>query len=332
MLTLSHLFVHTPPTAAFDAVQAQERNIGYGYLATPTAGFAKPRGRGCITFDETRRLARTTPARLPIAAEGVRLSDLAAHAVDGLARLAGPQAVGRTTEIVVAQATLNEQIVESVAGRVQHLLGLRSAMPMGLAQCGTLGLYAALALAEGLLGGDDQMAFVAADKWLYPFFRVHGDTVAYGDASASLLIRRSAPATGIRVLGHVLVMGEALDDPWTLAPDALARRLDDPAREAATQALALAGLPASRLDRFVPACFAPAFARRLCAALDVDPARVPAPGREAHLSSSETIFALAEAQAALAPGERALALFCDVALAGMSGALVAELTGPPRLP
>jgi len=335
MLTLSHLFLHAPPPVPFDGVQARERNLGYGHLVTPAATLALPRGRGRIDPSETDRLARATPAILPIAAEGTRLSDLAVQAADGLARRAGPAVVARTTDIVVAQASLNERIVESVSGRVQHLLGVRSAQPLGIGQCGTLGLYATLPIADGLLGADSQMLFVAADKWLYPFFRVHGETVAYGDASAALLIRIAdagaddADVPRVRVLGHALVAGESLAEPWALAPRELEQRLAGPAIDAARQALAAAGLPAARLDRLLPARFAPSLAERLCAALDVDPRRVPPPERDAHLSSAETVYAIAEALTALRPGERAVALFCDVALAGMAGALVAELSGPP---
>jgi 3-oxoacyl-[acyl-carrier-protein] synthase III len=336
MLTIAHTAVHLPPRVACDAVQATERNLGYGHMIAPTASFALPRGRGRIDAAEAARLARSAPVMLPVAPAGRSLSDLALDAVNALGARADAQAFSETTHIVVAHASLNQQIVESVAGRVQCVLGLEDALPLALGQCGTLGLYAALPLAQGLLRDGGQMLLVAADKWLYPFFRVYGNLVAYGDGAGALLLRHElrhdAAGRGARVLGSALACGSVIDDPWSVDPRELEQRLLAQAAQAATDALADAGVRAAQIGCFAPGGFGASFRSALGVALGIDSGRLLARGEVAHLSSADTLASLDAAQAALAPGERRLALFCDAALAGMAGALVVELHGAPRAP
>ncbi|NIE88717.1 hypothetical protein F3J21_35900, partial [Burkholderia sp. Tr-860] len=46
-----------PPATPFNAIQAQERHPGYRHLLLPQARFARPRGHGALTADESERLA-----------------------------------------------------------------------------------------------------------------------------------------------------------------------------------------------------------------------------------------------------------------------------------
>jgi 3-oxoacyl-[acyl-carrier-protein] synthase III len=335
MLIIDHLSNHEPPRVAFDAVQATERNLGLGSLTIPSARFALPRERGRIDEMESARLARSNAAMLPIAPPGQSLSDLAIAVLDPLAKCAGERELLATTHIVLAHATLNQQVAESVAGRVQHTLGIDHALPFSVGQCGTLGLMAALPLAEGLLCDGGQMLFIAADKWLYPFFRVYGDFVAYGDGAAALLLRRASPseparASGIQVLGHALTQGDVIDDPWAMIPHALEARLIAPTLAAATQALADAGVAASEIDCFAPAGFSASFRATLTARLGIARERLLA--RDAtHLSSADAVASLALARATIRTCDRRLVLVCDATLAGGAGAFVAELHGAPRI-
>ena len=332
MLTIHHVALHEPPGIAFDAVQAAERNLGYAHLVAPGARFALPRGHGRIDAAETARLARADAVLLPIAPARCSLSDLALAAAHALTAAAGAAVVAQSTHVIMAQASLNEQIVESVAGRVQQALGLGAVLPFGLGQCGTLGFFAALALAPGLLRDGGQILLVAADKWLYPFFRVHGDFVAYGDGAGALLLRAGAGEGGSRVLGHALSHGDAITDPWAMAPDELEVRLLPQVVVAARAALADAGAQPSDLHFIAPAGFRAGFRAAVAAALGVDATRLMARHDAAHRSSADTLAALRHAEAALVPGERRLALFCDAALAGMAGAAVVELHGAARRP
>jgi 3-oxoacyl-[acyl-carrier-protein] synthase III len=335
MLIIDHLSMHEPPRAAFDAVQANERNVGLGALMVPAARFALPRGRGRIEATECARLTRSSPAMLPIAPPGQSQSDLAITALEALVERVGKTHLSATTHIVFAHATLNQQVVESVAGRLQHMLGIDHVLPLALGQCGTLGLMAALPLAEGLLRDGGQVLFVAADKWLYPFFRVYGDFVAYGDSAAALLVRRALPsesahlhAGGIRLLGHSLTQGDVIDDPWAMSPHTLEARLMAPLLRAALQALDDADVAVSEIDCFAPAGFSASFRAMLAARMVIPRERLLARDA-AHLSSADAIASLALARATMHHTDRRRVLVCDAALAGGAGAFVAELHGTP---
>ncbi|RIV59474.1 3-oxoacyl-ACP synthase, partial [Burkholderia pseudomallei] len=91
--------------------------------------------------------------------------------------------------------------------------------------------------------------------------------------------------------------------------------------------LADAGVGAARIDCFAPGGFSASFRTTLARALAIPPSRLQVRDGVEHLSTADTPRALAQAQASLAPGERRLALFCDTALAGGAGALVAQLRG-----
>ncbi|PMS38412.1 3-oxoacyl-[acyl-carrier-protein] synthase III [Trinickia symbiotica] len=332
MLTIEQIAVHHLPREAFAGVQANERNTGYAHMIAPGAKFVLPRGRGRIDADEAARLARTCKVALPIAPAGQSLSDLASAAVGELEHCVDCQVLRETTHIVVAQSTLNERIVESVAGRVQCELGLKVVLPLALGQCGTLGLYAAMPLADGLLAGGGQILFVAADKWLYPFFRTYGDLVSYGDAAGALLMRRDHARGGTCVLGSALVYGDAIDAPWDLDPRELERKLVALAVEVSADALQQADLRVSQLDCFAPAGFGARFRAAIADELGIDAQRVFARDDGVHLSSADTLSTLHRIQTMLAPGESRVTLLCDAAIAGMAGALVVELKGRAPVP
>ncbi|ALJ72501.1 3-oxoacyl-(acyl carrier protein) synthase III [Burkholderia pseudomallei] len=332
MLTIHHTAIRQPSRQSVDAAQASGRYRYDGRLAPHAIRFAMPYERLDYDTHTFAHLARPAPASLPVETRGRTLSDLALEAVRDVVGAAGPGACASISQIVVAQASLNEHAGESVAGRMQHALGLKHIVPFALGQCGTLGLHTALPLAHGLLRDGGRMLFVAADKWVYPFLRTYGEFVAYGDGAAAILLGHAetdaeADAAQARVLGHALAHGEPIADPWARQPAELERALVAPTVEAARAALADAGVGAARIDCFAPGGFSASFRTTLARALAIPPSRLQVRDGVEHLSTADTPRALAQAQASLAPGERRLALFCDTALAGGAGALVAQLRG-----
>ncbi|MDN7676316.1 3-oxoacyl-ACP synthase [Burkholderia oklahomensis] len=333
MLTIHHNAIRQPSRQTVDAAQAAGRYRYDGRLAPHAIRFAMPCER--LDYDDGAfaHLARSAPASLPVETDGLTLSDLALAAVRDVVDAGGPSARESISHIVVAQASLNEQAGESVAGRMQHALGLKHVVPFALGQCGTLGFYAALPLASGLLRQGGRMLFVAADKWVYPFLRAYGDFVAYGDGAAAILLGETDDAdAGARVLGHALAHGDAIADPWAREPAEFERALVAPTVAAARAALGAAGVDAAQIDCFAPSGFSASFRTTLAHALAIAPSRVQTRDGVEHLSTADTPRALARAQASLARGERRLALFCDTALAGGAGALVAELRGAHASP
>ncbi|AOK48196.1 3-oxoacyl-ACP synthase [Burkholderia sp. MSMB617WGS] len=353
MLTIHHTAIRQPSRQTVDAAQAAGRYRYDGRLTPSAIRFAMPYERLDYDADAFAHLSRSTPASLPVETDGLTLSDLALAAVRDVVDAAGPSARESISHIVVAQASLNEQAGESVAGRMQHALELKHVVPFALGQCGTLGFYTALPLASGLLRHGGRMLFVAADKWVYPFLRAYGDFVAYGDGAAALLLsdtdaddgggsaerdgesdggEGSGSNGGARVLGHALAHGDAIADPWARRPAELERALIAPTVDAARAALGDAGVDAAQIDCFAPSGFGASFRTTLAHALAIPPSRLQTRDGAEHLSTADTPRALARAQASLAPGERRLALFCDTALAGGAGALVAELRGAHAAP
>jgi 3-oxoacyl-[acyl-carrier-protein] synthase III len=336
MLTIRYTAIEQPPRQSFVGVQATG---GYGFRREPAPQsfrFALPCERLHYDDDTFAHLARRAPLALSVAADGQTLSDLAVAAVEAVVGQAGPQARVNIAQLIVAQATLNQLAGESVAGRMQHVLALKHIVPFALGQCGTLGLYAALPLAQGLLNTGETMLFVAADKLLHPFVRVYGDFVAYEDGAAAALLHQGEDeqAAGARVLGYSLKHGEAISSPWSRHPAELERQLAALAIEAARNAMHEAGVVAGQIECFAPGSFSASYRSRLAQALGIPAERMLAGEDAAHLASADTLRSLARAQAQvqtrLAPGERQFALFCDAALAGCAGALVVELRAVPH--
>jgi 3-oxoacyl-[acyl-carrier-protein] synthase III len=322
MLGIHSAATYLPARIDFNAIQAGEKNLGYLHMLLKSAKFARPRGKGRIKPPEIARFSPSAPTSLPIAPAKQSLSDLALAAVTALRDQVAADELARTTHIVLAHATLNEAIAESIPGRLQVELGLKHVMPLAVSQVGSIGFYAALPILHGLLAGGGQVLLVAADKWLYPFFRVFGDLVAYGDGAAAMLVRRDDGPAMAAVRGFALEYGAAIDDPWARTPAELRAALVPLAIAAGRRALDHAGVARDAIAAVVPAGFASADADRVADALELPRARRAQPG---HLSSADTPAALVAEHQALRPGERKTVLVWDAALCGAAGAAVVEL-------
>ncbi|WP_199154031.1 hypothetical protein [Chromobacterium sp. ASV23] len=325
MLRIRAIASSVPDRAAFHGVQAAERNLGYGHLLFPSAAYALPRGKGKLDEAETLRLMPGSPASLPVASAQLSHADLALQAVASLREQVPAEDLAAVTHIVVANASLNQRINESVAGRIQHALGLDEALPFAVGQSGTAGVYNALTLVEALCHQDASVLLVATDKWLYPFFRAWGDLVAYGDGAAAMLLdSRDGEGWG-RIYAHAVDYGEAIANPWALTPNDLADQLLPQAILAARAALDKARMRPADIEWMLPAGFGEGFANRVGDELGIAPARRMA--REGcHFSSADPLLALQRLRASLQPGQQATALLWDAALCGMSGAMVAQIS------
>ncbi|HET9622072.1 MAG TPA: hypothetical protein VFP84_11940 [Kofleriaceae bacterium] len=328
MLAIQSAATYLPERVEFAAIQARERNVGYLHLLLKSARPARPRGKGRIKDHEVARHAPSAPTRLPVAPAKQSLSDLALAAASALRDQLAADEVARTTHIVLAHATLNEAVAEAIPGRIQVELGLKRVLPLAVSQIGSLGFYAALPLLAGLLDAKSQVLFIAADKWLYPFFRVFGDLVAFGDGAVAMMIRRGDGPALATLRGFALETGTAIDDPWARTPAELRAQLVPLAvaagRRAIEHARATSGIGRDAIAGVVPAGFATADADAVADALELPRAPRPHAG---HLSSADSPAALVHAQQALRPGERKTVLVWDAALCGAAGAAVVELSG-----
>ena len=325
MLNIRAIASAVPECTNFHGVQASERHFGYGHLLFPSASCALPRGKGRLDEEETLRLMPDSPVSLPVTAAQCSHADLALQAVAALREQVSAEALAAISHIIVVNASLNQRINESVAGRIQHALDLNDALPFAIGQSGTIGIYNTLTLVEGLCTQGASVLLVAADKWLYPFFRAWGDLVVYGDGAAAMLLDgRDANGWG-RIQAYAVDYGEAIVNPWTLTPNDLADRLLPQTILAARTALNNARIPPSGIDYLLPAGFSTDFANRIGDALDIAPARRMARAR-CHLSSADPLLALLQLRASLQPGQQATALLWDAAVCGMSGAMVAQIS------
>ncbi|MQU24251.1 hypothetical protein GHO35_24375, partial [Pseudomonas helleri] len=227
MLRIRAIASHVPDTTPFQAVQAREKNIGYGHLLYKSAVFSMPRGKGRIDAEETLRLLPTASIELPVAPPVQSGADLALEAVALLREQIPAETLAQVSHIVVTNAALNQRINESVAGRIQHALGLPKALPFAIGQAGTAGVFNALSMIEALVSLGGKVLLVASDKWLYPFFRAWGDLVVYGDSAAAILLDGDgeAGAGWGSIRASAVHYGAAIDNPWGLTPAALAERL-----------------------------------------------------------------------------------------------------------
>ena len=168
MLRIRAIASHVPDTTPFRAVQAQEKNIGYGHLLYKSAVFSMPRARGRVDAEEALRLLPTASIAPPVAPPLQSGADLALEAVAQLRQQIPAETLAQVTHIVVTNAALNQRINESVAGRIQHALGLPKALPFAIGQAGTAGVFNALSMIEALVSLGGKVLLVASDKWLYP--------------------------------------------------------------------------------------------------------------------------------------------------------------------
>lgn len=328
MFSIRAAVKHLPEVMSVIAVQASERNIGYGHLIHPSSVYALPRGKGRVTEEEQQRLASSTVLSLPVAKPTQSLSSLASEAAIALRTSVGNEVMEQTTHIIVVHASLNQQIVESVAGRVQFDLDLKQALPCAIGQTGSLGLYAALPLVHGLLRQSRQVLLVAADKWLYPFFRIFGNFVAYGDGAAAMLLSRDDGANAIaQVLGFSLEVGQNINDPWGGKPDELSGKLLPSVVQACKKAIQHAGIKVKDIEQLISAGFHEQFTGKVADALEIDQQRRQPRNELGHLSSAESPIALMHAQQNLKRGEARTALIWDAGLCGAAGAMVVRLQG-----
>ncbi|WP_440216572.1 hypothetical protein [Chromobacterium piscinae] len=324
MLRIRAIASAVPERSDFHGVQAAERNFGYGHLLFPSAANALPRGKGRLDEEESLRLMPGSPAALPVAEAKLSHADLALQAVAALREQVAAEELAAVSHIVVASASLNQRINESVAGRVQHALGLDEALPFAVGQSGTAGAYNALPLIDSLVRLGGRVLLVATDKWLYPFFRAWGDLVAYGDGAAAMLLDSGDGGWG-EIESHAVHYGEAIANPWEHAPNRLADLLLPQALAAARAALDKARIRPSDIDRMLPAGFGAAFAARVGDELGIAPER-RAERAGGHLSNADPLLALMELRASLQPGQQATALLWDAALCGVAGAVVARIS------
>ena len=327
MLRIRAIASHVPDTIPFRAVQAQEKNIGYGHLLYKSAVFSMPRARGRIDAEEALRLLPTASIALPVAPPLQSGADLALEAVAQLRQQIPAETLAQVTHIVVTNAALNQRINESVAGRIQHALGLPKALPFAIGQAGTAGVFNALSMIEALVSLGGKVLLVASDKWLYPFFRAWGDLVVYGDGAAAILLDGdSQPAPGWGAIrASAMHYGAAIDNPWGLTPAALAERLHPLAVSAAQTAIERAGLQASDIDWVLPAGFSDSFTLGVSRELGIAQDRHFEFGVRGHQSSAAPLLSLMRLRATLPPGKTVTVLLWDAALCGTAGAIVAEI-------
>ena len=327
MLRIRAIASHVPDTAPSQAVQAREKNIGYGHLLYKSAVFSMPRGKGRIDAEETLRLLPTASIELPVAPPVQSGADLALEAVALLREQIPAETLAQVSHIVVTNAALNQRINESVAGRIQHALGLPKALPFAIGQAGTAGVFNALSMIEALVSLGGKVLLVASDKWLYPFFRAWGDLVVYSDSAAAILLDgdgEAGPGWG-SIRASAMHYGAAINNPWGLTPTALAERLHPLAVSAAQTAIERAGLNASDIDWVLPAGFSDSFTLGVSRELGIAQDRHFESGARPHHSSAAPLLSLLRLRASLPPGKTATALLWDAALCGTAGAIVAEI-------
>ena len=327
MLRIRAIASHVPDTTPFQAVQAREKNIGYGHLLYKSAVFSMPRGKGRIDAEETLRLLPTASIELPVAPPVQSGADLALEAVALLREQIPADTLAQVSHIVVTNAALNQRINESVAGRIQHALGLPKALPFAIGQAGTAGVFNALSMIEALVSLGGKVLLVASDKWLYPFFRAWGDLVVYGDSAAAILLDgdgEAGPGWG-SIRASAMHYGAAINNPWGLTPAALAERLHPLAVSAAQTAIERAGLNASDIDWVLPSGFGDSFTLGVSRELGIAQNRHFEFGARPHHSSAAPLLSLMRLRASLPPGKTATVLLWDAALCGTAGAIVAEI-------
>ena len=286
-----------------------------------------PRGKGRIDAEETLRLLPTASIELPVAPPVQSGADLALEAVALLREQIPADTLAQVTHIVVTNAALNQRINESVAGRIQHALGLPKALPFAIGQAGTAGVFNALSMIEALVSLGGKVLLVASDKWLYPFFRAWGDLVVYGDGAAAILLDgdgEAGPGWG-SIRASAMHYGAAINNPWGLTPAALAERLHPLAVSAAQTAIERAGLNASDIDWVLPAGFSDSFTLGVSRELGIAQDRHFEFGARPHHSSAAPLLSLMRLRASLPPGKTATVLLWDAALCGTAGAIVAEI-------
>jgi len=193
MQEMSIIGVHSviPPLQPFAGARATEKANGYAFILSEGAVDAFPYSARRLNESQLA-LHHCDETQIPIAAPGTSSGDLALQAARELLDKYPEIAREHIGLIIHVHSTLDETISGSVAGRIQHELGLRNALPFGVSQQHVCGFFAACDLAMAFFSSGELHGLaliVCSDKWLSPLFRAHGPKIAFGDAGAAALLR-----------------------------------------------------------------------------------------------------------------------------------------------
>lgn len=243
-------------------------------------------------------------------------------AVRVLAQL--PADAPRIGQLLHCQATLAEQILESVCLRIATRQLDSHARALTLDQAGTCALAAALHVA-GLPARahcGDATLVTAADLWRAPFTGDFAPLVSYADAAGAMVVAPARPDAGAPAT--LAAMGARRVDArgafWRRAPELVSRQLERALAEAATDAVAQAGWDAAGIDLVLGEPIGQGLGAAIATALGAPPEKL-AVDDGPHLACAAPIAGVARAVAAAT--ERGRTMRCLLWSASPEGSVAA---------
>ena len=239
-------------------------------------------------------------------------------------------------DVIHCQATLSEQILESVALRVAYAVARTPRRVMAVDQTGTTGVATALALGlqAPIAGKTELMLITAADAWCDAFPGSFLPLVEYSDAVGALVLRQADPAGDAErdrahLLGVVCKPGIASAPFWNSTPEEVRGTLVARLLEAAEEVMANASWDATGLDLLLGDAIGPGLAHEVASRLGATPDAVLEPS-PTHFGSAALVANIITAIQCSESLGRALNCLIWTASAGGDAAAIA-LRAMPRI-
>lgn len=324
----------------FQGLRAQQRTPNSLYLTEPGSDYNLPFGRwGDPPYPQIEAMHAAAPVLLHMAEPGVSASDLALIAARSL--LAEVEKAGldrhgqggkgpRIDILIYCHSSANEDIADSIGGRLQYELGLTTPLVFCLSQnlCSAL---MALRLATALLEEEpalERAMIVASEKWIYPFVRSFGHAAIFEDGAAAVLVERAGgPGWQLGEIYHV--NAPDAPSPFESTVPAMLRLMSEQAPRAIRSLLEAEGVAPADLG-FVAL---PSLDAGLCAQVLRDAGlghlRITQDGdRRGHLASAEALANLHQVRVGAAARRGQMGLLWSV---GLQGEAACCLLGPAHL-
>lgn len=190
-------------------------------------------------------------------------------------------------DVLHCQATLPEQILESISLRVAHAVSAAPRRALTIDQTGTIGVANALALGlqAPVAGSDGLLLITAADAWSNVFPGDFAPLVNYGNAVGALLLRQAKPAGAaigdraqvLAVRCHPAIANEPF---WNRAPELIRHQLGQSLVHMAEEVLEQVGWGAHALDLLLGEPFGQGLATAVACRLGVRDGVIVEPARE----------------------------------------------------
>lgn len=299
----------------------------YGYMLNGTALDCQPFGRDARDIPAAELESYGATGAASVLDAGTFACDAAIAAARTL--ISGAEGPDRVKGLIYCHSAIDECNEWVPATRVAKELHLVDPLCFSVSQVSHCSLFHAMKFMDSQMLVEPELAkvlIVAADKWLYPFFRSFGGLGPFGDGAGALLLAADA-GDGAVVRRVDLAPADPEMSPFSGAmPAGVVDRLAARAVNLLRAALRRAGTGPEEVDCLVGPAAPGALARAVEESLGISSGRAVEPPPEGHLSAADPLSMLSRAWEDVSRAG-AVSLWWTYGTSGEIGCAVLEGTG-----